>query len=211
MKGKKVLDFGCGDGTQTLLFAHHANTILGFDVKREEIEKFFKTIFRNDIKNVCPMSYDGQNLPSPDGSVDVVISFEVLEHTQDDSKALNEIYRVLKVGGELVMSVPNKAWVFETHGARLPLLPWNRVPFFSWLPKSIHEQFSHARIYRRKEIASLLRKHGFEVLGSEYTTAPMDIIKVGWLQNLLRSTLFRGDTTKIPLLSTSIITYCKKI
>jgi SAM-dependent methyltransferase len=50
---------------------------------------------------------DIQNMPLPDNSFDTVLSAEVLEHVPDPAKALSEIYRVLKPGGHLVMSVPH--------------------------------------------------------------------------------------------------------
>src|SRR5207247_1410784 len=103
------------------------------------------------------------------------------------------------------ISVPNKAWIFETHGARLPLLPWNRVPFFSWLPKSIHDRYANARIYSKREITGILSKHHLNIKHAEYITAPMDVVSIGWLKRFLRSTVFVNDTTPIPFFSTSIL------
>jgi hypothetical protein len=100
--------------------------------------------------------------------------------------------------------------VFETHGAHLPLLPWNRVPFFSWLPRAIHRKYAKARIYRKSEIVKLLEDHSFEVLEALYITAPMDVVKSPWLKHLLRSTVFSGDTTIVPWLSTSVLVHCKR-
>lgn len=50
---------------------------------------------------------DIQSMPLPDNSFDTVLSFEVIEHVPDPRKALAEVYRVLKPGGKLVMSVPH--------------------------------------------------------------------------------------------------------
>jgi len=117
---------------------------------------------------------------------------------------LREIHRVLQPGGTLVLSVPHKWWIFETHGANLPILPWNRVPFFSWLPKAIHGRYARARIYTRGEILRLLGRHGFNVQESAYLMAPMDVIKVDWLAKALRGTVFRGACTRNPFLSPSV-------
>ena len=156
------------------------------------------------IDTVTTLQYDGVNLPAPDKQFDAVVSYAVLEHVQNEEQALSEIHRVLKEQGTLVISVPNKRWIFETHGARLPFLPWNRVPFFSWLPRSIHSRFAMARIYTKKEITGLLTRSGFDVLGSCYMTAPMDVVKSPRLQRLLRRVIFRNDVTSIPVLSTEI-------
>ncbi|MBU1652761.1 hypothetical protein KKA00_11105, partial [bacterium] len=101
-------------------------------------------------------------------------------------------------------------WVFETHGADLPLLPWNRVPFFSWMPKALHDRWARARIYRQKEIQKLMDESGFKEIKTALLTAPMDVLKVKSLQKLLRAIVFKGDTTKIPLLSSTIFVHVKK-
>jgi 2-polyprenyl-3-methyl-5-hydroxy-6-metoxy-1,4-benzoquinol methylase len=139
-----------------------------------------------------------------------MISFEVLEHVDSEARALAEIDRVLKPGGDLVLSVPNKGWIFETHGAHLPLLPWNRVPFFSWLPPAIRRRFARARIYRRRDIISILKEHAFDIMSADYITAPMDIVRNRTLQRLLRTYLFKGDVTGCTLLSTSILVHSRK-
>lgn len=207
---KTILDFGCGNGAQTIEFAGAAGRILALDVDYNSLEIFSSELKRTNVRTVLPVQYAGGQLPVADESVDIVLSFEVLEHVSDETLALREIHRVLKPGGEAVISVPNKAWIFETHGARLPLLRWNRVPLFSWLPKPIHDRYSHARIYRRKEITRLLEAHALKPRSSEYITAPMDVVKIGWLKRFLRSTLFASDTTMIPMLSTSILVHCVK-
>jgi SAM-dependent methyltransferase len=137
--------------------------------------------------------------------VDYAISFEVLEHVRHEQNALSELCRVIKPGGKLVMSVPNRWWVFETHGANLPVLPWNRVPFFSWLPKTLHDRYARARIYTRGEIVGKISRAGFSVERSLYITAPMDVVKWPPAQRLLRATVFRGDLTRIPTLSTAVM------
>lgn len=63
-----------------------------------------------DFKQTHPeLDYVGdiQNMPLPSQSFDTVLSFEVIEHVPDPRKALAEIYRILKPGGKLVMSVPH--------------------------------------------------------------------------------------------------------
>ena len=117
---------------------------------------------------------------------------------------------MLNPGGLAAISVPNKWWVFETHGAKLPLLPWNRVPFFSWLPRVIHERYANARIYTVQRIIHLMRKHGFTVIDHTYITAPMDVLKEGKLKRFLVKNIFTGDTTKVPFLSTSIFVIAQK-
>jgi len=210
--GSVLLDFGCGSGAQALLFAEHFHTILGADVSEGYLREFHrKAVARGLTGHFQGLYYDGFRLPLASASVDYAISFEVLEHVESETEALTELHRVLKPGSPLVMSVPNRWWIFETHGASLPLLPWNRVPFFSWLPKKIHDRYARARIYRRREIVDKLQNHGFEVTQSAYVTAPMDVLNWRPLRDALRSTIFREDVTRIPFLATAVIVCARKV
>lgn len=206
--GKVLLDFGCGNGAQTLYFAPHFPVVVGVDVGRSYLERF-----RDDnlpTGSSTGILYDGHRLPVADASVDYAISFEVLEHVASEHDALTELARVIRPGGRLALSVPNRWWIFETHGAALPLLPWNRVPFFSWLPKPLHDRYARARIYRRREIVALVQRYGFTVRSSCYVTAPMDVIRWRSLQALLRKTVFRPDKTPVPMLSTAVLVLAER-
>jgi ubiquinone/menaquinone biosynthesis C-methylase UbiE len=200
----------CGNGAQTVQFSDINCAIDALDVHENQLTIFNEYIENNNLSNITTHHYDGGQIPFPAGVFDAVLSFEVLEHVENESNTLNEIHRVLKQDGELVISVPNKGWVFETHGARLPLLPWHRVPFFSWLPYSLHDRYARARIYRKRDIVKLLTAHGFIVNSAEYITAPLDVVNNEWLKKFLRSTIFTSDTTSFSILSTAILVHCKK-
>lgn len=207
---KIVLDFGCGNGAQTVHFLGTGAKIIAVDIDRGGLKILRDCLRAQKRREILPVQYDGAHLPLADAAVDLITSFEVLEHVPDESAALREVRRVLKPGGEIVFSVPNKWWVFETHGARLPLLKWNRVPFFSWLPHGIHRRFAKARIYRKRQIADLLQRHGFEILRTEYITAPMDMLQPPALQKMARAILFRQDTTRCACLATAIFVHGRK-
>jgi len=205
--GGTLLDYGCGNGSQTLRFQEDFDTIIGADVVPEHIEAFEAG---QPPATVHPVLYDGDRLPVEDQSVDAVVSFEVLEHVTDEQVSLAEIHRVIRPGGWVAMTVPNRWWIFETHGADLPLLPWNRVPLFSWLPTALHDRWARARIYRRRQIVTLLEDAGFEVTTARYVTAPLDVLRWKGLRDWLRSTLFKADLTSIPFQATAILVVARR-
>ncbi len=201
-----LLDFGCGSGAQTLLFAPQFTRTMAVDVDRAYIAECERRVAQAGLADrVRCIAYDGHTLPIDDRSIDFAVSFEVLEHVDDETRALSELRRVLKPGGTLAMSVPNRWWIFETHGAALPLFPWNRVPFFSWLPKPLHDRWARARIYSRREIVRKLTAAGFDVRVAAYVTAPMDVVKHPRVRQFLRRVLFRNDRTRVPFLSTAVL------
>jgi cyclopropane fatty-acyl-phospholipid synthase-like methyltransferase len=176
-------------------FEGHAGT---FETLKKNYQRENIFFYQRDIEKT-----------SPDRQYDRLISFEVFEHLQDE-KSIRYFYDILKPGGLAAITVPNKWWIFETHGAHLPLLPWNRVPFFSWLPTCLHERWANARIYTKKRISGILKDAGFEVLEVKYITAPMDVLKEGWLKRILLKYIFNSPVTKIPFKSTSIFISARK-
>jgi 2-polyprenyl-3-methyl-5-hydroxy-6-metoxy-1,4-benzoquinol methylase len=210
-ENKIILDFGCGNGAQTVQFLGTGAKVTAIDIELRDLQSLRNYLREQNRREILPVHYDGAHLPVASGVIDIVTSFEVLEHVPDEATALREIHRVLKPGGEIIFSVPNKWWIFETHGARLPLLKWNRVPFFSWLPRGVHRRFARARIYRRRDIVRLLQQHSFQVLHTAYVAAPMDVLKSPALKRLARATFFGQDTTRVACLATAIFVHGRKL
>ncbi len=206
-----LLDLGCGNGAQTLRFSGRCDRLIGVDINADYLAAFAAAAARLDPSpEVQPLPYDGSAIPLPDGAVDAAVCFAVLEHVRDEALTLSELARVLRPGGSLVLSVPNRWWIFETHGADLPLLPWNRVPLVSWWPKRLHDRWARARIYTRREIEEKIAATGLEIERSDYLTAPMDVLRWRPLQRLLRRSLFRGDTTRLPVLAVEVVVAARK-
>ncbi len=201
-----LVDFGCGNGAQTRLLASLFERTTGADVEPAFLADLEDAAARDGRRGALKgvLLEDGR-VPLPDACADVVTSFTVLEHVPDEAAALAEMRRLLRPGGRLVISVPNRWWLFETHGADLPLLPWNRVPLVSWWPKKLHDRWARARIYRRREILGLVREAGFTPRASLRMTAPMDMIPWPPLRDLARATVFRSDRAPLPFLATEIL------
>lgn len=203
----KLIEVGCGNGSTITKLANRFKNCLGIDVY-DYSDEFMAESKKNNANN-CTFKQLDLEKELPVETYDRLISFEVIEHFRNENtvSAFNEM---LNPEGLIAITVPNKWWIFETHGASLPFLPWNRIPFFSWLPTFIHERYSNARIYTLNRILSLLKKHGFEILDNCYITAPMDVLKESKFKRWLIRNMFKRNKTKIPFKSTSIFVLAKK-
>ena len=105
--GKKVLDAACGSGYGTKMLAQKAMNVIGMDISQEAIE-YAKQNYKKDNSEYFVGSVE--KLPFKDNEFDVVVSFETIEHVDEriQKAFLNEIQRVLKNDGMLIMSTPNK-------------------------------------------------------------------------------------------------------
>jgi ubiquinone/menaquinone biosynthesis C-methylase UbiE len=120
MQGKKLLEVGSGFGTNLAVWIKH------FDVDGYGVEPggvgfnqgylgSQKLLAANGIDPGRILNANGESLPFPDESFDIVYSANVLEHTQDPERVLQESVRVLRKGGILHMEMPNYLSYFEGH------------------------------------------------------------------------------------------------
>jgi ubiquinone/menaquinone biosynthesis C-methylase UbiE len=101
LAGKQVLELGCGEGYGMELLSPHTDLYLAVDKKRP-----VGISFNNRVK------FKQSHLPSlthiDDNTFDTVICFQVIEHIKNDTHLLEEIKRVLKPGGTIFLTTPNK-------------------------------------------------------------------------------------------------------
>jgi SAM-dependent methyltransferase len=203
-----MLDLGCGNGAQTILFKDSVRKLVGVDYV--SIVKSETPVPSGALRFI---QASGEALPVRDASIDLVTSFEVLEHVGNDQTTVAQVAGILKPGGYFLFSVPNKWWLFESHGASVPGLngiPWNRVPFVGWFPSTIHERFARARTYTMSRAIRLAANAGLTVVKTGYITAPLDVLPEGRLRSGLRKTLFRSVTTNSPFLAVNLFVCCQK-
>lgn len=203
-----LLEIGCGNGNTLLKLAGEYKSAIGLEYVADHKQEFDLLKKKLNAENAEFLNWDIMEKPYFEPA-DRLISFEVIEHLPHED-GVEHYFQSVNPGALCAFTVPNKWWVFETHGAKLPLLPWNRVPFFSWLPKPIHERYANARIYTKNRISKLLQKHGFVVNSMVYVTAPMDVIKWKPLRKFLRKYVFNKDTTIWPFKAVSIFIVAEK-
>lgn len=115
--GKDVLDIASGEGYGSHILSKVAKSVVGVDICNEAILSS-KQKYKNT--NLTYMVGDCAAIPLKSGSVDVVVSFETLEHHNKHSEMLQEIKRVLRPGGVLVISTPDKKNYTDLTGINNP-------------------------------------------------------------------------------------------
>lgn len=136
--GREVLEAGCGEGYGADLIASVARSVVAVDYDAATVAHVRARYPRVDV-----VAGNLASLPVPDRSVDVVVNFQVIEHLWDQPQFIGECRRVLRSGGLLLISTPNR--VTFTPGSDTPLNPF------------------HTRELNAAELAELLTDGGFEV------------------------------------------------
>lgn len=105
--GETVLDIGCGAGVDTIVAAilvGPEGRVVGIDLVSEMLEQAKANLKKTPLKNVTFQENSAEQLPFPDGIFDVVISNGVFNLIPDKTKALREVFRVLKSSGHFLLA-----------------------------------------------------------------------------------------------------------
>lgn len=104
-RGQDVLDVASGEGYGAALLAPIARTVTGVEIDPASVAHAARSYQRD---NLAFVRGDARALPLGSASVDVVVSFETLEHLVEHELFLREVKRVLRPGGLLVLSTPDR-------------------------------------------------------------------------------------------------------
>lgn len=103
--GRDILDIACGEGYGADILAATAKSVVGIDISVEAVEHA-KLCYRDP--RILFRVGSATDIPIPDASVDMVVSFETIEHLEDHDRMMQEFRRVLRPDGLLMISSPSK-------------------------------------------------------------------------------------------------------
>ena len=177
--GDRILEIGCGIGTVVAELARQGYEAMGTDISQVAIE-YGRAKYSNVRLEVQP----AEELPYPDGTFDVVLSFDLFEHIARIDRHVGEVQRVLKPGGHYLFETPNKLSNVIAETLACKSLKWRRV---------------HPSLHTPGQLRRRLARHGFETQFvkmdqmNEYTRSKLR--QLGPVGRLVE----RIDFTRLPL------------
>jgi O-antigen biosynthesis protein len=143
--GLHVLDIACGEGYGSNLLAGYAKSVVGVDVAADAVAHAAIKYRRQNLRYAHGSA---TAVPLPDAAVDLVVSFETIEHLREHDEMLSELRRVLRPGGRLIISSPDRRYYSEATGHMNPfhLRELSRDEFRELITRF----FPHVRLLRQR-------------------------------------------------------------
>jgi len=155
---EKLLDVGCGDGDFIFMAKDKFKECFGVDVSPLRIKRARKRLKERPDK--CDLHFSecdvDEGLPFSDSFFDVVSCIAVLEHVLNPPNIVEEIHRVLKLGGIFIVQVPNFAWI----PCRIQLL-FGKLPVTGGV--YLGADWEHLHNFTKTTLCQLLVKKGFKI------------------------------------------------
>jgi SAM-dependent methyltransferase len=178
--GRDVLEAGCGEGYGADLIAGVARRVIGLDYDESAVAHV-----RARYPRVEMMHGNLAELPLPDGAVDIVVNFQVIEHLWDQAQFVAECFRVLRPGGALLMSTPNR--ITFSPGRDTPVNPFhtrelNAAELTELLTAAGFSLESMLGVFHGAGLAELDARHGGSVIDAQIARA---LANAPWPDDLL--------------------------
>jgi len=174
--GRRVLEVGFGSGTDFIQWLRAGAVASGIDLTEEALANLTQRIEVYGLPRPERIQVgDAENLPFDSDTFDLGYSWGVLHHTPDTEKAIRELARVVRPGGEVKIMLYNRHSLSALHGwvkyALLKGRPWKSVRWVLWH----HQESPGTKAYTRAEIMRMLSAAGLTQIRMEavmMNTAP---------------------------------------
>jgi SAM-dependent methyltransferase len=159
-EGRRIFDVGCGTGANLAAISRYGRSF-GVDLANEAI----RLCRRRGLKDLAISNME--NLAYLSESFDIITALDVLEHIDDDLRAMDELFRICKTGGMLLVTVPAYGFLWSEHD----------------------EALHHRRRYAAHELRNKLTVAGFEIERCSYfiTSLFFPILFIRILQGIFKN------------------------
>ncbi|MBW2971359.1 class I SAM-dependent methyltransferase [Candidatus Woesearchaeota archaeon] len=194
----RVLDIGCADGSFALHLQEMGFNVFGIDISSEAIRKAKQ-------KGVDAMVHDvSERFPFKSDSFDIVVCMEVIEHIYDTDFLINELNRIMKQRGLLILTTPNLASLSN----RIRLL-FGKHPHLSEYRLG-NENSGHIRNYTKRALVMQLKEYGFKIRKVVAPNAPFPM-SLKLPEVIKRFFMVLGDLRLFSSIGYLLIVYAEKI
>lgn len=183
--GKIVLDLACGEGYGTALLAEAATSVIGVDVSPATVAHARHKYYCQNINFLVGRC---EAVPLPDASVDLVTCFETLEHHDKHEEMMGEIKRVLRPGGILIISSPNRLTYSDEPNYCNPFHV--KELYFDEFRALLDRYFKRTNIYGQRLAAGSFVYALRESRAAQLKTYSGDLASVGQQAPLLSSPIY---------------------
>jgi len=208
LEGRRVLDAGCGLGKYVAAFRRFTDAAYGVDLDPEKVAQAAECLPNVQVASV-------EALPFANGSFDMVLSNEVIEHVSDDRAAVAEAVRVLKPGGRLIIYAPNRLYFFETHGCFWRgRYHFGNIPLVNWLPTCWRDRLCpHVRVFTTRGLRRLLEGLPVKIVTHVQVYPGFDnvVARRPWLGRWLRRILYALERTPLRIFGLSHLLVVERI
>ncbi len=199
----RALNLGTGEGDYDRMLATYCKQVVGCDVNEEDLA--CAQAMNADVPNITYEKNDALNLSYPDGTFDLIVSCEVIEHVGDPRRMLAEIHRVLRPGGRAVLTFPNRGFPFTYDPINYVWLRLRRAHQREYaIPQGAYA-FGHTYLIDRNEFLEWAKEQGFEVQEqrslSHHLVGLVEMYHTGLLQRLLKRNARNTTDTQRPSLA----------
>jgi len=177
--GLKVLDVGCGNGYVLSRYARQGAEVTGVDLTGTAIDLSRRRFALENLPGTF-LETDGETLPFPDNSFDIVCSMGVLHHTANPAPMVSEMHRVLRPGGRCIVMLYNRhSW------KTVVLMRMRRLFDPQFKGKTQQEALNYndgpncplAVVYSEREAKELLKAfRGFDVIKTQLSWKQLVIL-----------------------------------
>ncbi len=162
-KGDAALDAGCGFGRHSMEFVKRGALVYSMDLDHESVRKtrfILAEMKRKDRSNndseYLSLNGNAMGMPFKNNSFDRIICSEVMEHVSDDRQACSELFRVLKPGGRIAITVPTY---------------FSELVYDSLTFEYFSTPGGHIRKYTPVQLAGIMKDCGFEIYAIDFKHA----------------------------------------